>query len=117
MNGIFGFFDMLDNYEDRKIARYEDGDILVSTAKITDSAHYTLETAIRHPFYNDGQHIIVETYNTVEDAKVGHERWVKVIQGELPESLTDVSNIPITELADIFNPSGDGWRVYKRIDG
>jgi len=75
---MFGFMGMMDDYEDRKIARYDDEKtgLMVSTCSVTDSsAGY--ETAIEHPSYNGGHIIIVEEYTSVEKAKKGHAKWKK----------------------------------------
>ncbi len=79
------------SYGERKVARYNGDGWFISTALVYDAENPQYETAIVHPEYNKGDHIIVETYPTKEDAGEGHERWVEVMTGdELPDELTDV---------------------------
>lgn len=33
---MLGFMDMLGNYEDRKVGRYDNGELIISTAFVTD---------------------------------------------------------------------------------
>lgn len=106
---MFGLLDFLmaDDYESRKVARFEQGDLMVSTAKVIDST-FLYETAVAHPNYNDGEIVIVDNYDTLSDAKKGHERWVKIMTTEpLPERLKDVSGAGIASLLDLFS---DDWR-------
>ena len=78
-------------YEMRKVARYEDGSLIVDTVAVTD-ADQPFETAVSHPSYNDGDWIIVEEYGTKEEAEKGHNRWVqKMTPDGLPDQLVDVS--------------------------
>src|SRR5437016_4885712 len=35
------------------------------------------ETGIKHPLYNDGRWICVAAYDTPEEARAGHDRWVQ----------------------------------------
>jgi len=65
---MFGVLGMMGNYEERKVDRFEKGDVFVDTAAITDSEH-PYETGIRHPRYNNGELIIVAMYDTKEEAK------------------------------------------------
>jgi spermidine/putrescine-binding protein len=108
---MFGYLDMLCNYEDRKVDRFEDENLIVDTAEVTDSDQ-KYETAVQHPQYNEGEWIIVECYDTKEQAQEGHDKWVKkMTKEELPHQLKDVSTAYVTELQDGY---GTGWRIYKR---
>lgn len=96
---LFGFMDMQGTYDSRKVARYEDGDIIISTAKVTDGSRL-YETAVAHPEYNDGKFVIVESYDTREEAKTRHDSWVtRMTSPELPASLVDCENSEIQQLA------------------
>jgi hypothetical protein len=110
---MFDFFDMMDNYEERKIGRYETDDLIVSTAMVTDSdAPY--ETAVSHPNYNDGKFVIVQNYHSRDDAEAGHEHWVDVMTAiVLPESLRDVGLAHIAQLSDMVD---DDWRDFDESD-
>jgi len=92
MFDMFGFMDMADNYGERKVARYEEGVVMVDTCAVTDSDQ-PYETAVAHPLYNNGDIIIVEMYDDKAASKVGHDKWVKIMtEGELPNELRDVSS-------------------------
>ncbi len=113
-SGAFSFFDMMDDYDDRKIARHEKDDLLVSTAEVTDSGQ-PYETAVSHPKYNDDKIIIVEMYDTKAEAKRGHKRWVgKMTAKRLPKELRDVSTSGISQLCDVFH-SDEDWRKREKI--
>lgn len=105
---MFNFFMMAGNYEDRKIDRYEDGELTISTAEVYDSeAPY--ETAVKYPNYNGGKFVIVANYYSREDAEAGHQKWVEIMTNPvLPESLRDVSMAGIAQLLDEF----DNWRDF-----
>lgn len=95
---MFGFLDMLDNYEDRKVDLYEDNNLFVSTAYVIDGSQQ-YETAVVHPNYNNGNMIIVEAYNTKEKAQEGHNKWVKTMTSDsLPEKLYDCCNNELSQL-------------------
>lgn len=97
---MFEFMDMAYNYEQRKVDRYEDEDVTVDTCSVTDGTHI-YETAIAHPEYYDGKWIVVEAYDTKEDAQLGHDKWVKTMtEGELPEYLQDCANAEVAQLLE-----------------
>ena len=88
---------MMGNYEERKVALYNEYGLCVSTAKVTDGDH-PFETAIQHPQYDRGNHITVEAYDSREDAQSAHTKWVTVMTSDnLPESLTDCQNSEISQ--------------------
>jgi len=79
------------SYSKRKVARYDGEGWFISTALVHDHEGPQHETAIVHPEYNGGYHVIVETYPTKEEAEEGHKRWVEVMTADkLPEELVDV---------------------------
>ena len=91
MFGFDGMMGMLGNYDDRMVARHETDGLLVDTCMVTDSDS-PYETAVCHPEYNNDSLVIVELYETEEDAQAGHDRWVAIMTADkLPASLTDVS--------------------------
>jgi hypothetical protein len=102
---MFNFMDMAGNYEDRKVDKYEEGELFISTARVTD-ADKPYETAVKHPDYGmDGSLAIVETYDTIEEAQKGHDQWVAKMTGEnLPDELADVGLSGIGQLANMFAP-------------
>jgi len=101
---MFGFLDeMMNNtYEQRKIARYEKDGIFVDTCAVGDSEQ-PYETAIEHPKYNNGVMIIVQMYDTKEQAKKGHNKWVKKMTAQnLPKAIKDVSTCDVVEFSRIL---------------
>jgi len=98
----FGFFSMAGNYEERKVAHYEEEKVMVDTCRVDDSdADY--ETAVEHPAYNNGSMVIVETYDTKEEAQGGHDKWVTIMTSRsLPDRLFDVSTAAIKKLGEVF---------------
>jgi len=91
---MFGM-EMIDNYDSRKIGRFEEGNVFVSTVRVTDSLE-PFETAVRHPKYNNNMLVIVEMYESAEEATAGHERWIAVMTADtIPAELKDVSTSEI----------------------
>ena len=78
--GLFDFLEMSGNYEERKVANYSEGKLVVDTCAVTDSSK-PYETGITHPDYKDGDWIVVELYDTKEQALEGHDKWVKKMTG------------------------------------
>ena len=108
---MFDFFNMIGSYDSRKIARFEKDKLFISTAFVTDSSQ-PYETAISHPAYNNNKLIIVEMYDTKEQAQKGHDNWVLIMTSEqLPKELKDVSTASIAEFSDTLQ--GNDWRNNK----
>ena len=108
---MFSFEKMIDNYKERKVDRLEDGDLVIDTASVTDSKN-PYETAIKHPSYNEGEWVIVETYKTKEEAIIGHKKWVDIMTSNiLPRKLKDASTSFPSMLLDILDK--DDWRTNK----
>ena len=104
MDNLFGFLDMLGNYDERRVDRYENDEILVSTVEVTDGDK-PFETAIKHPEYGKtGAMIIVEKYDTVEQAQKGHTKWVELVKTDtLPDTLVDCQNAAVSKLINAEN--------------
>ena len=103
---------MLGNHEQRKVANFKKGEIVVDTCRVTDS-NKPYETGISHPRYNNGKWVIVELYDTEKEAKIGHDKWVKTILAKkLPISLIDVSTSAIVKLIGTVSPDNK-WRTHK----
>jgi len=111
--GMFDFFSMGDNYEERVVDHYEGKKLVVDTCYVSDSEK-DYETGICHPDYNDNQWVIVELYNTKKEAQIGHDKWVKKMKTKLPDKLIDVSSAEIVGILDCV-AGEDNWRTYKRI--
>ncbi len=96
---MFDFLGMRGNYDTRKVARFDEGELLVSTARVTDGSK-PFETAVEHPDYNEGKMVIVEAYDDKDSAQSGHDRWVQTMTTTpLPQMLTDCCNSEIGEFA------------------
>lgn len=99
---LFDFLQDLGNHEERKVDTYEVGDVFVDTCAVSDSEQ-PYETAIAHPRYNNGTMIIVQTYNTKEQAQKGHNKWVKKMTAkDLPKAIKDVSTAGVIKFAAVF---------------
>jgi len=98
---LFDFLLDADNYEERKVANYEDKKtgLIVDTCAVFDSEQ-PFETGICHPLYNNGNWIIVELYDTGEKAQKGHDKWVKKMTADfLPKTLKDISSCEVAKIA------------------
>lgn len=106
---MFGFFNDIGNYDDRKVGRdYFDWGF-ISTAKVSDGQK-DYETAVEHPEYNDGSMVIVDSYDTKEEAEAGHKKWVATMTSDnLPEELVDIANSDIQQMI--------GKETFKRVKG
>lgn len=86
----------------------------VSTAYVTDASQ-PYETAVKHREYNDGKIVIVEGYDTKNEAALGHERWVAAMTADqLPEKLVDCGSSEISLLCDAFGGDNE-WRIKDRV--
>lgn len=113
---MFEFINDMFNYESRKVASWqnETGDQMVSTARVSDG-NQPFETAFEHPEYNDGKIVIVEAYDTKEEAEAGHVRWLKVMtEGPLPDSLRECCNAGVAQLLGALSDDHPDWDVYPR---
>ena len=98
MYGMFDFLSMKDNRTERIVDNYNNGECQVDTCYVNDGSH-DYETGISHPSYDYGSWIIVEAYDTRDEAQAGHDKWVKIMQTDpLPEKLTDCHNAKISQL-------------------
>ena len=109
---ILDFLSIMDTQEERKVDTYEKEDLFVDTCSITDSDK-PYETAIACPQYNDAKLIIVELYDTKEEAQKGHNKWVKIMTAKkLPETIKDVSTATIAKFCDMY---GTEFRLNKKV--
>ena len=107
---MFEFLDMFGTYAERKVARTEKKNVIIDTCSVTDSDQ-PYETAIKCDLYKNG-FIVVQMYETKEEALEGHETWCKIFSdvSKFPESLKDVGTSDECKLADAFS----GVSVYKK---
>jgi len=112
---MFNFLNIANDYEERVVARYETDDVLVNTCLVTDGRH-PYETGVCHPDYNEDKCVVVEAYDTKEDAQKGHDSWVEIMTGEkLPLFLRDCANALITQLLEVVG--GEDELVFPRKVG
>lgn len=87
---------MRGNYDDRKVGRddYEWG--FISTAYVNDG-ECDYETAVKHEDYDDGNMVIVDKYETKEDAEKGHKKWIETMKNP-PNELVDCANSLVSKM-------------------
>lgn len=108
---MFGFMDMLGNYESRKVDRFNSDELFISTVMVSDGKDL-YETAVRHQFYNNNKMVIVESYATKIMAKKGHKKWLeKMTLDKLPDYLEDCGN---SEIARIAEAAGCMTKFFKK---
>src|ERR1035437_10733059 len=99
LRGIFDLMMDMSDHAKRQVTTFIDDErgLRVDTCIVSDGEK-PFETAVIHPRYNSGKWIIVEAYDTISQAELGHKRWLATMTGELPESLTDCANSKIALL-------------------
>lgn len=108
---MFRFLDMLDDYDERKVYRHEFDDLIIDTALVNDG-NQPYETGIKSPLYNNNEWVIVEAYDTKEQAQEGHNRWVETMLHNPPEELVECTNSFISQ----FGRDMGIKVVFKRQD-
>lgn len=111
MFGMFDFYSIANDYEERKVENTVVGETTIDTAAVTDSDQ-PYETGIQDPNYNNGNWVIVELYDTKEEAQAGHIKWVDLFKTNPPEKLKDVSTAGIAILSETFGSKVN--KTYKR---
>ena len=97
---MFNFFLDMGNYQERAVDRFENDETIVDTARCSDGSK-PYETGVCNPAYNDGDWVIVESYDTEEEAKEGHNKWVEIMTvDKKPDELVDCHNAYISQLFD-----------------
>lgn len=99
---MFGFLNEIFNntHETRKVAdSYEKDGVFVDTCSVNDSSQ-PYETAVSHPNYNNDKLIIVQLYDTKEQAQKGHKKWIKKMTAKkLPKAIKDISTSDVIDFA------------------
>lgn len=96
---MFDFLKYKDNYDQKKIARDEWDFGYLSTVRVSDGRK-PIETALSHPLYNDGNLIIVDCYDTEEEALVGHNAWKeKIVNNNIPDAIVDCCNSELSRVS------------------
>ena len=100
---MFNFLQDMNIYNKRLVDNSVlDGSTIIDTCRVSDGEK-PFETGIQCPKYNNNKWVIVEGYNTKEDAQKGHNKWVGVMSANnLPEKLVDCGNSEISKLCSIF---------------
>ncbi len=107
---MFNFMGMVNDYDERLVANYDKNGIIVDTVMIADSEQ-PFETGISHKRYNDGKWVIVEMYDSKEDAQIGHDKWVKIMTaGKLPKTLISKG----TSRVQLFLKSAFGEQIFEK---
>lgn len=91
---------MMGNYDSRKVGRDDYDWGFISTCRVTDGRK-PYETAVEHAEYNGGSMVIVECYDSKEEAEKGHAKWVKTMTAKnLPAALRDCANAEVGQLCE-----------------
>jgi len=105
---ILDFLYMQNSYEDRKVIEPHNKDgLFVSTAFVNDGSH-PYETAVKHKDYNNGEMVIVQSYDSKDAAQKGHKEWIKLMtSNKKPKELLDCFNSEISQLLgeESMNPN------------
>lgn len=109
---MFDFFDMMYDREDRKLANTEVDGGVVDTCRVTDSSK-PFETGIAHPSYNEGKWVIVELYDSKEDALSGHEKWIEKIKMK-PDFLEDINECEFGDFAEAVCPGSTRMKFPRK---
>lgn len=95
---MFNFL-FMEPYEKRMVDRYEVNGLIVSTAKVNDGIQL-FETAVSSKEYGNSRYIVVESYDTREEAQEGHNRWVQKMTTCPPSILVECQNSITSQLLD-----------------
>lgn len=102
---IFDFLNDIGNYESRKVMREDLPEGFVSTCFVSDGKQ-PFETAISHKEWDNGKLVIVQAYDTMEEAALAHLEWVEKFKNkDFPDEIFDCKNALLTQLDDDFKPS------------
>lgn len=101
-------FDMLFNIEERRVGFYETENFKISTVRVTD-ADKNYETGIKHEDFNDNRYIIVEEYDTFDQAQDGHNEWVQKLINTKSKDLVlkDISSSVWKKLEELSSENED----------
>lgn len=85
----------------------------ISTVGEVQDSDKPFETAIKSQFYNKGSIIIVEEYDTEEQAVSGHKKWIERMNSR-PELLMDVSTSVAAKMIRMLDKDSLN---FKRVEG
>ena len=87
--GFYDMFGMVGNYAQRKVDNTETDVFEVDTTLVTDR-DWLYETAVKHKDFNGGDWIVVEGCYDKEEAQAMHDKWVKFMEKDDYDVLTDI---------------------------
>lgn len=99
---MLDFLSMTGTHDSRAVDNTEINEATIDTCLVTDS-NQPYETGISHKSFDKGNWIIVEQYDTKEEAQKGHDKWVELFTKEIPKTLKNVSNCEIIQIGKLFN--------------
>lgn len=94
-----------------RIGLFDDGWLYVSTIRCLDTCRQPYETGIRCPEYNDGRIVIVQSYDTEEESRTGHQQWIDLMQENPPDYLRDCGNHIFGQILELLNE--DSMLFYR----
>jgi len=114
---MFEFLMDVGNYEGRKVAKTEFEWGYISTCRVSDGSQ-PYETAIKSNEYaspddpdNKDNMIIVEAYDSEENAQTGHNKWRDIMENNPPQELVDCCNAGVAELINALSEAPREVRV------
>lgn len=72
------------------------------------------ETALSHLYYNEGMWVILETYDTRDQAIEGHKKWLEIVKTKPPSLVGTINSVTLSVLSALANVSAE--MVFPRID-
>ena len=109
---MFEFLEDIGNYDERVVSNNEYVWGEIDTCRVSDGRR-PYETAVKHEDYG-ARWIIVEAYDDVEEARLGHERWVRTMTKAPSEELVDCLN---SGVAQVFDALGGVQRFPRKANG
>jgi hypothetical protein len=111
---MLGFLQDWGNYADRKVGRDSYPHGWISTAAVSDGAK-PYETAVNDSRYSrangEKEMVIVDAYDTIEDARAGHAKWLAAMTADAPPLyLDDCFNSEVGRLAASLTDEPDYLR-------
>lgn len=92
MTSIMQMINMAETIEERRIGRYETDVLIIDTCSVTDGKK-PFETAVCSALINPNEFTIVEAYDNADEAKIGHEKWIRLMTSEnAPHQFNDCEN-------------------------
>ncbi len=103
LEGMKQCLEMSGNYEQRAVARHEfdEGRSVLDTAAVSGRQPY--ETGLCSELYPGSEHwIILEGYDTREEAAAGHARWLALFLSDTPPAfIMDCNNSGLLDDEDL----------------